>query len=243
MSGLSKEPIGLSARTRSEERSGNLDAQHPAAERGWLIVLLSLEGIDVAFRRAGAPIQILDSFSIDVADGEFVVLAGRSGSGKSTAIAVGYGRRTPDAGEVRWGDTVLAGHGEKELQRIRRESIGYAAQDSLVFDDLTVAANIGVGGGSKERCAELLEGVGLADFEKMRAGRISGGERQRVAVARALAKDPALVLMDEPTSSLDKIAAGLVVDQLRAAADRGAAVLVATHDPLVKDAADRVIEL
>ncbi len=89
----------------------------------------------------------------------------------------------------------------------------------------------------------LLERLGLGEFEKMRGGKISGGERQRVAVARALAKDPSLVLMDEPTSSLDSHAAEFVIALLREAAERGAAVLVATHDVLVKEAADRVIEL
>lgn len=206
-------------------------------------MFLSLHGIDVAFTRAGMPIQILSDFSLEVADGEFVALAGRSGSGKSTAIAVAYGRRSPDAGAVRWGEVEIGDRSEKERQIIRRSSIGYAAQDSLVFDDLTVTANVLVGGGSAERCEELLEGVGLADFGGMRGGRISGGERQRAAVARALAKDPTLVLMDEPTSSLDSDAAARVIAQLRAAAERGASVLVATHDVLVKDAADRVIEL
>lgn len=204
---------------------------------------LELEGIDVAFERAGARVQILDEFSLAVDAGEFVALAGRSGSGKSTAVSVAYGRRVPDLGTVRWGDLELDGSEEKVIQRIRRESIGYASQDALVFDDLTVRANVRVGGGSAERCSELLERLGLGEFEKMRGGKISGGERQRVAVARALAKDPSLVLMDEPTSSLDSHAAELVIALLREAAERGAAVLVATHDVLVKEAADRVIEL
>lgn len=206
-------------------------------------MIVSLDNIDVTFRRAGADIRILNSFSLEVDDGEIVALAGRSGSGKSTAIAVAYGQRKPDRGVARWGDVELAETGEKELQKIRKESIGFAAQDALVFDDLSVSANVRVGGGTGERCSELLESLGLADFRAMKAGRISGGERQRVAVARALAKDPSLVLMDEPTASLDAAAAALVTEQLRHAAGRGAAVLVATHDVVLKDAADRVIEL
>lgn len=204
---------------------------------------LSLTGIDVAFRRGRERVQILDEFSLEVAEGEFAVLAGRSGSGKSTAVNVAYGRRIPDLGEVFWGDLDIAEKSDKELQRIRRDRIGFASQDALVFDDLTVRANVRVGGGAKDRCSTLLDALGLAEFGSMTGARISGGERQRVAVARALAKDPSLVLMDEPTSSLDQDAAGRVVDLLRAAAERGAAVLVATHDSLVKDAADRVIEL
>lgn len=204
---------------------------------------LALEAIDVAFARGGARIQILDEFFLTVDDGEVVALAGRSGSGKSTAVAVAYGRRVPDLGAVHWGETEIGDKSEKELQIIRRDSIGFASQDALVFDDLSVTENVRVGGGGANRCADLLEGVGLAEFGKMTGRRISGGERQRVAVARALAKDPLLVLMDEPTSSLDREAAGLVIAQVREAADRGAAVLVATHDGLVKDAADRVVEL
>lgn len=206
-------------------------------------MILSLDGIDVTFSRAGSPIHILDDFSLHVADGELVALAGRSGSGKSTAITVAFGRRIPDVGTVHWGDLDIAGKSEKELQKIRKEKIGFASQDALVFDDLSVIANVKVGGGTSERCLELLDGVGLSDFENMRGGRISGGERQRVGVARALAKDPSMVLMDEPTSSLDKAASALVIAQLRAAADQGAAVLVATHDDMVKDEADRVIQL
>lgn len=204
---------------------------------------IRLENICVTFRRNNTDVNVLDGFSLEVLPGEFVALAGRSGSGKSTAIAVGYGLLTPCSGEVTWGDTPFAALTKKKRQEIRRSSIGYASQDALVFEDLCVLSNVVVGGGSEERAEALLDRLDLAHLCNMRAGKLSGGERQRVTVARALAKSPSLILMDEPTSSLDAKAASHVVALLREAADEGAAVLVATHDDLIKEAASRVVSL
>lgn len=190
---------------------------------------------------------MLSSFSLTVPDGHVVALAGRSGSGKSTVISVAYGRLHPDEGAVRWGDTDLAELRERDRQKIRREGIGFAGQDSLIFEDLSTKGNILTGARGSESGSEaaeaLIEDLGLVDMQRTCAGLLSGGERQRVAVARALLKQPELVLMDEPTSSLDADAAERVIRVLREAADRGAAVLVATHDDLVREAADSVVWL
>ncbi|MDO5067526.1 MAG: ATP-binding cassette domain-containing protein [Propionibacteriaceae bacterium] len=192
---------------------------------------------------AGTRRMVLSEVSEQVHRGEFLALAGRSGSGKTSLLRVLHGMQEPSAGTVWWGGQALADLSEKQRQQVRRECFGYASQDSLVLEEETLETNIRLAGASREDARKYLHDLGLGDLISLRARTLSGGERQRVAVARALAKQPVVALLDEPTASLDAEAAHRVRDMLRASAEQGVAVVVASHDEVILNAADKVVQL
>ncbi len=210
-------------------------------------------GLDVSVlaRRYGDR-QVLRDLSFSVAPGEFVAIMGESGSGKSTLLNLIAGLETPDSGAVRIGGTDLGALDDDARTRLRRERVGFVFQSFHVLPHLTVAQNVELPlvllGASvaerRSRTAEMLAAVGLADRHASAPRELSGGELQRVAVARALVHRPALVLADEPTGNLDPDSAGtvlaLLADQVRAA---GAAGVLVTHSAAAASRADRVLEL
>ena len=186
---------------------------------------IDAEGVEKAFGRTRA----VAGATLRVGSGELVALLGPSGSGKTTLLRVIAGFEQPDAGRVAIAGRPVAGDGAWVEPEHRR--IGMVFQDGALFPHLTVARNVGFGAERRERVAECLELVGLADRAGDYPHELSGGERQRVALARALAADPEVVLLDEPFAALD---AGLreslrveVTDILRAA---GTSALLVTHD-------------
>jgi putative ABC transport system ATP-binding protein len=195
---------------------------------------------------------VLQDLSFAVRPGEFVAIVGESGSGKSTLLNLIAGLETPDAGIVRIGGTALNALDDDARTLLRRVQIGFVFQSCHILPHLTVAQNVelplvllGVGVAERRsRVAGLLEAVGLGDRHASAPRELSGGELQRVAVARALVHRPALVLADEPTGNLDPDTAATVLallgDQVRAA---GAAGVLVTHSALAAAQADRVLEL
>jgi iron(III) transport system ATP-binding protein len=186
---------------------------------------IDAEGVEKAFGRTRA----VAGASLRVGAGELVALLGPSGSGKTTLLRVIAGFEAPDAGRVAIAGRPVAGDGAWVEPEHRR--IGMVFQDGALFPHLTVAGNVGFGAERRERVAECLELVGLADRAGDYPHELSGGERQRVALARALAADPEVVLLDEPFAALD---AGLreslrqeVTEILRTA---GTSALLVTHD-------------
>ncbi|MGI8627273.1 MAG: ABC transporter ATP-binding protein [Geodermatophilaceae bacterium] len=190
---------------------------------------LSVSGVDKSFGGT----RVLRGLSLDVAAGLIAAVLGPSGCGKTTLLRVIAGFEIPDAGEIRIGGQTVA----SRTVRIppERRTIGFVPQEGALFPHLSVHGNVAYGlGRSRERAArvrEVLELVGLAHLGERMPHELSGGQQQRVAVARALAPRPALVLLDEPFSSLDAGLRGEVRDVVRAAlrADGATAVLV-THD-------------
>ena len=190
---------------------------------------LEVQGVSVRF---GAT-PVLTEASLTVPDGSFTTVLGASGSGKTTLLRVIAGFQRPDAGTVRLGDVTVAGPGIHVPPERRR--IGYVPQEGALFPHLRVATNVGFGLRRAERTApriaELLEMVGLSGLERRYPHELSGGQQQRVALARALAIRPALVLLDEPFSSLDASLRTTVRAEiqsvLRAA---GATAVLVTHD-------------
>ncbi|MHA7648577.1 ABC transporter ATP-binding protein [Mycobacterium sp. ML4] len=213
----------------------------------------------VQLRRLGRTFQegeterhVLDGITADFGRGEFVVLLGRSGSGKSTLLNLISGIEKPTTGEVIIDGFSITGKGEGERTRFRRDQIGIVFQFFNLIPVLTVLENITLPqelAGESRRTAtfaarELLRRVGLADRESTFPDRLSGGEQQRVAICRALANDPMLVLADEPTGNLDNATGekvlGLLLDLTRQSATT---LIMATHNPSVADRADRVVTL
>jgi putative ABC transport system ATP-binding protein len=189
---------------------------------------------------------------MEVQAGEFVALLGPSGSGKSTLLNLIAGMDRPDAGEVEVGGVPLHRLDERERTLFRRHRIGFVFQFFNLIPTLTVEENLllplelagRVGREDRARASRLLAEVGLGDRGKSWPDRLSGGEQQRVAVARALAHDPTLILADEPTGNLDRRSGKRVLDLLaRMVRESGTTLVVVTHSEGAAGRADRVLEL
>lgn len=199
-----------------------------------------------------SPIRAVVDASLDVERGETVVVAGPSGSGKTTLLSMLGALLRPDHGEM-WLDGVdLATAPEAVRQETRLRKIGFVFQRGLLLDDLNARQNVALvlqaAGAAKASALaaaeELLERLGLGGRGNLYPAALSPGERQRVAVARAVALTPKIVLADEPTAHLDTASGGQVVRELWAlATGSGAGLVVVTHDPRVTEIADRVLRL
>jgi ABC-type lipoprotein export system ATPase subunit len=192
---------------------------------------------------------VLDGVGLEVADGEFVAVVGRSGSGKSTLLHLLGGLDRPDAGSIELDGVRLERADESALARLRREKIGFVFQSFHLLPELSgienvlLPARLSRDRGALARGRGLVEQLGLDGVALRLPVVLSGGEQQRLAVARALVNDPLLVLADEPTGNLDRESGAAVVDLLRRIADAGKAVLVVTHEPAVVERADRILRL
>jgi putative ABC transport system ATP-binding protein len=203
-----------------------------------------------AYARASAP--ALAGVSLAVAPGEVVAVMGPSGSGKSTLLFLLAGLDEPDSGHVRVAGVDWATLVGRPRAEFRRRICGFIAQGQTLLPQATAAENVevpllldGVDPGDRERrVSAALADVGLAEQAAKLPDQLSGGEQQRVAVARALVGRPPLVLADEPTGSLDSETGQAVTQLLVAAARRrGCAVVLATHDPAVARHAGRIVTL
>jgi putative ABC transport system ATP-binding protein len=194
-------------------------------------------------------VRALRDVDMAIAVGEFVAVMGPSGSGKSTLLHLVGGLDRPDTGQVLLEGQSIAGLRDEALAHLRRRRVGFVLQFFNLFPLLSALENVAFPlllDGRRDAlalAAEGLERVGLAPRAGHRPGQLSGGEQQRVAVARALVTKPAVVLADEPTGSLDTLAGEDVLRLLRAAADDGQAVLLITHDAPAAAYADRVVRL
>jgi putative ABC transport system ATP-binding protein len=203
------------------------------------------------FYRAGsAEVRALEDVSLDVPAGSFTLLTGPSGSGKTTLLALLGGLERPTRGQVVFAGRDLGACSDTELARLRRR-LGFVFQDFALIAGLPAWENVtypliprGLSGAERYRLArDLLTRFGLADRLAARPRELSGGEQQRVAVARALAGRPEVVLADEPTSNLDEAAGAAVIALLRQAHAEGTTVVASSHDPRLAAVATRVCQL
>lgn len=214
--------------------------------------LLEIRGLSKGYREGDRQHAILRGANATIRSGEFVALLGPSGSGKSTLLNLVSGIDSPDGGEVLVAGTSLTGLSERERTLFRRHHVGFVFQFFNLLPTLTVEENLllplelkgRVGASERERARALLDAVGLAGREKSYPDRLSGGEQQRVAVARAVVHDPVLVLADEPTGNLDADTGARVLDLLaELAATDGKALLAVTHSREVADRANRILRI
>lgn len=203
-------------------------------------------------RGGSAPaVTALDAVSLSVSPGEIVGISGPSGSGKSTLLHLLAALDVPTSGTVTVAGEDTSALTDRERARLRLEHVGVVFQRFHLLSGLSARANVALPlvelgvpkSERRERARELLERVGLGDRVTHAPGELSGGEQQRVAVARALATDPEVVVADEPTGELDTETGAQILDLFEAAAADGAAVVVASHDRPTIEHADRVVEL
>lgn len=208
--------------------------------------VLDLREVGIRYDRAGQePLSIVDGYGLSLVPGAMHVLAGRSGSGKTSILRVAAGLARPTSGDVLWTGMSLAALTDDAVTRLRRVHVGYLDQGGVLVQGLTALENVLLPAVPQKqtkllarRAMDLLGRLGVADRAGAYPEKLSGGERQRVALARALLLEPAVVMADEPTASLDRASADAVIAILRSLADEGIAVLVAAHDPHLIDAAD-----
>ena len=208
-----------------------------------------LRGVSKAYDDGATRHDVLAGIDLDVAAGELVALLGPSGSGKSTLLNIIAGLDAPDGGTVEVSGRDLGALNERGRTLLRRRDIGFVFQFFNLIPTLTVLENVLLpleltGGRDEEKARALLERVGLADRERAFPEELSGGEQQRIAIARALAHDPKLLLADEPTGNLDSATGARVLDLLTGLVrERGTAMVIATHSHEVVDRAHRVLTL
>jgi len=215
--------------------------------------VLRVEQLEKAYTIPGGHLQVLHDVNLSVQQGEFVAITGPSGSGKTTLLALLGALDTPDSGEI-W----LHDHAVHKLRGVaaadfRREQVGFVFQLFYLLPNLTALENVmapllpyrrKLNFDLKERAKELLERVGLAGRMGHAPARLSGGEQQRVAIARSLINHPKVLLADEPTGNLDPHTGVEVLDVLRELQRAGSQTLImVTHDPQVAALADRRIHL
>jgi putative ABC transport system ATP-binding protein len=216
--------------------------------------VVELRGISKHFGEGPTRVDALRDISLDIFPGTVVGLRGPSGSGKSTLLNVIGCIVEPDAGRLTLnGERVYDGRRLRgDLRRLRLQTIGFIFQSHNLLPFLNAWENVAVarvlaGAGAaraKTRAEELLAYLGVERRKDAMPGQLSGGEAQRIAIARALANDPRIILADEPTAALDSQRAGIVMDLLRkVAVERQAAVIVVTHDEKIFSRFDRMLLL
>jgi putative ABC transport system ATP-binding protein len=196
-------------------------------------------------------VEILKGVSLRIEHGELVAIVGPSGSGKSTLLGIISGLDSPTSGQVFVDGVDITHMSEARLARLRNHSIGMVFQAFNLIPTLTAQENVEMPlyagkhpGRPSDRAKELLTLVGLGHRLNNRPSQMSGGEQQRVAVARALATNPAIVIMDEPTGNLDRKNGETVLAMIRDLRQAtGTTFVIATHDPNVAQAADRAIRI
>ncbi|MFG6158881.1 ABC transporter ATP-binding protein [Halomonas sp. 1390] len=211
--------------------------------------MLEFRQVAKAYATPQGPLEVLAGVDLDLAAGESVALMGESGSGKSTLLHLAAGLDLPDRGEVRLAGQALSSLAEPARARLRRETLGLVFQQFHLVASLTVRDNLRLQARLADRerpdwTAELIARLGLGGLERRYPEQLSGGQQQRLAIGRALAPRPALLLADEPTGNLDEASAGEVLELLMALVrEAGCSLLMVTHSPRVAAPLDRCLHL
>lgn len=213
--------------------------------------LLTITEVSRLYGEPPNEVVALDRVSLDVAVGELVAIMGPSGSGKSTLLCIAGGLESPTAGSVEFEGADLWSRGAAALAEVRRRHIGFVFQGYNLLSGMTAAENVaapleldGVGAGAaRTEAIDRLGAVGLAERADAFPDDLSGGEQQRVAIARGLVGSRRLLLADEPTGALDQTTGAAIMRMLRDSCTGDSAVVVVTHDPVVAGWADRTVAL
>lgn len=207
---------------------------------------VELSHVSRAYKNGDKTFFALDHIDLSMEKGEFVVVLGPSGAGKSTLLNLLGGMDSPTSGSIRIGSQDIAKMDEKQLTAFRAASVGFVFQFYNIMPTLTVEENVGIIRDVTEsdyNVHEVLDRVGLLEHASKFPSELSGGEQQRVSIARAIMKKPDVLLCDEPTGALDSNTGVGVLQLLREQTNNGTTVIVVTHNTLIAEIADRVIRL
>ena len=213
--------------------------------------LVEVRDVSRSFDLSGTAVHAVRNVTLDVAEGEFVALRGRSGSGKTTLLNLIAGLDRPDSGTVRLAGEDVSSASEARLTELRRHSIGFVFQSFALLPLFSARENVGIalriagvhGGAVFDRADEVIDLVGLGPRKDHRPYELSGGEQQRVAIARAIANRPPLLIADEPTGELDSATGAQIFELLQRISAEGTTVIAATHDPLMIEHVERIVEM
>ncbi|HSW92321.1 MAG TPA: ABC transporter ATP-binding protein [Patescibacteria group bacterium] len=215
--------------------------------------MLVVKDVTKQFKQGDDTVTALNKLSFTVNDGEFVSIVGKSGAGKSTLLGVLGALDTPTSGSIEIGDTDIAKLSDHKLISYRNTSIGFVFQSYNLIPNLTAVENVMLPmefahvppKERRDRAVQLLEEVGIVDGrEQRKPGKLSGGEQQRVSIARALANQPRLILADEPTGNLDSENGKMIFDLLhKLSRSENTTVVVVTHDLDIAGKTDRTFTL
>ena len=190
--------------------------------------------------------EVLIGISLNIKDGDFMVILGASGSGKSTFLNVISGLEPADAGNIFYNDRNISTMSDSEITNFRKNTLGYVFQQYFLLPNLNVDKNVKMGAdlANNTDYRKLIEAVGLKDKAKKYPHELSGGEQQRVSIARALAKKPEVLFLDEPTGALDETTGRMVLDLItRLQKEIGFTMIMVTHNQNIADMANTVISM
>ncbi|MCI9407663.1 MAG: ABC transporter ATP-binding protein [Clostridia bacterium] len=206
--------------------------------------MIKAENISKSFK--DGKVRVLKEVSLEIQKGEFVVITGASGSGKSTLMSVLSGLERADEGKVFYGEEEITLMTDKQLTEFRRRAVGFIFQQYYLLSHLSVDKNVKMGAdlASNKDYLEIIEKVGLYEKLKSRPAELSGGEQQRVCIARALAKKPEVLFLDEPTGALDEATGRSVLEYIaKLQREQGFTMIMVTHNLNIADMADTVIKM
>ena len=208
--------------------------------------LIELKNVKKTYVIGEQEFNALDGVDLTINQGEFVVILGPSGAGKSTLLNLLGGMDKPTSGDIYVGENNIAKYSDKELTRYRANDVGFIFQFYNIMPTLTVDENVNlikdVTNTSKDS-KEVLKSVGLLRHADKFPQELSGGEQQRVSIARAIMKNPKVLLCDEPTGALDSKTGVEVLKLLRKQSDEDTTVIIVTHNALIAEVADRIIRI
>lgn len=208
--------------------------------------MITTENITKSYGTGASENKVLKGISVSIEDGDFVVILGASGSGKSTFLNVVSGLEKADGGSVKYDGRDITKLSDKELTKFRKENIGFIFQQYYLLPNMTVEKNVRMGAdlSGNSDYKEIIEAVGLGDKLKSYPSELSGGEQQRVSVARALAKRPKILFLDEPTGALDEETGRQVLDYISKLHEKHRfTVIMITHNQNIADMAKTVIKM
>lgn len=205
-----------------------------------------IKAINICKSYNNGKIEVLHDVSLEISNGEFAVILGASGSGKSTLMNILAGLEKPDKGAISVNDQDITSYNDKQLTEFRKNRIGFVFQQYYLLPHLNVASNVKLGADLAKNSDynEIIDALGLSDKLNKRPSELSGGEQQRVCIARALAKKPQILFLDEPTGALDEKTGREVLDCImRQKQQLGFTMVMVTHNQNIAEMAQRVIRM
>lgn len=207
---------------------------------------VELKDVKKTYNIGNQKFNALDGVDLNINQGEFVVILGPSGAGKSTLLNLLGGMDKATSGEIRVGESIISKYNDKELTRYRATDVGFIFQFYNIMPTLTVLENVNLIKDvtkTNKDAKEVLKSVGLSKHFNKFPSELSGGEQQRVSIARAVMKNPKVLLCDEPTGALDSVTGAEVLKVLKNQCDFDTTVIIVTHNSLIAEVADRIIRI